>query len=114
MDNQDWILKQMELLGQGFGMLMKKEFSSIDLGEIKDENGKSFSVREIITNYMMERQYEKAFHVVNSLKYKFSVYDFEVVSDWFISTLKLESKVGVAGIDQLKISEYSERLKDLL
>ena len=63
---------------------------------------------------MKEKNYEKAFDIVNSLKYKLSVYDFEIVSDWFISSLKLENKRGNADLVQLKIIEYSERLKDLL
>jgi hypothetical protein len=114
MDNQDWILKQMDAIALGFGLLLKKEISSINLGEIKDEHGKSTSVRELIVKYMDEKKYDEAFYLVNSLKYKLSYYDFEVVSNWFISNLNLGIQNGNINLDQLKISQYSEKLRNLL
>lgn len=113
MDNQDWLLRQTELIGQGIGILMKKKLSSVNLGEIKDENGNSNPVKKILLNYMKEKDYDHAFQLVNSLKYKLSYYDFEIVSDWFITSLEVENQKKTVDLDQL-IIKYSKSLKALL
>lgn len=110
---QDWLMRQFKAVGSGIGMLLKKEMSAIDLGEIQVNDGETISRETLLKEYLEAGDYQQAFLLVNSLKYKMSFYEFNIVADWFIRYLKELSETA-APISPRLIDEYHDKLRDLL
>lgn len=85
---EDWIMRQIKQAVNGIGYLLKKQIDAVELGEIQLETGETVSTYTLILNCIEEKKFHEAFLLVNSLKYKLSVYDFKTVSKWFIDLLK--------------------------
>ncbi|GCF92817.1 hypothetical protein NRIC_07080 [Enterococcus florum] len=111
---EDWLMRQIKLAGEGIGIVLKKKVSVNQLKEIQISDGKTISRIDLIMNHMALSQYEEAFLLVNALKYQLSVYDFEQVSGWFISLLLTAQKEGVNTLDDETIERYRELLSSLL
>lgn len=110
---QDWLMRQFKAVGSGIGMVLKKELSAIDLGEIQVNDGKTISRERLLNKHLEAGEYQQAFLLVNSLKYKMSVYEFNAVADWFIATLKKLPESAIP-ISPIRIDEYHDKLRALL
>lgn len=109
---QDWLMRQFKSVGTGIGMVFKKDLSSIELGEIQI-TGETISREELLKEYLESGDYQQAFLLVNSLKFKMSVYEFNIVADWFITYLKRLPESAVP-ISSTLIDEYDDKLRALL
>ncbi|WP_314063379.1 hypothetical protein [uncultured Vagococcus sp.] len=110
---QDWLMRQFKAVGSGIGMVLKKELSAIDLGEIQVNDGETISREELLNKHLETGEYQQAFLLVNSLKYKMSVYEFNAVADWFIDRLKKLPESAMP-ISPIQIDEYHHKLRELL
>lgn len=111
---EDWLLRQMKLVGEGIGQLLKKQIDSVKFGEIQNENGDVISRKTMILTYLEAEEFEQAFLLGNSLKYKLSVYDFNCASKWFIDLLKNIQQQKPNKLNENTIERYSEILAQLM
>ncbi|MEI5995416.1 hypothetical protein [Candidatus Enterococcus mansonii] len=110
----DWLMRQVKLVGEGIGHILKKQNNSFEFGEFENENGETVSRKKAILDYIESEQYEQAFLLVNSLKYKLSVYDFDNASIWFIRCLNSINKQNPDTIEIDTIERYSKALSHLM
>ncbi|MDT2814974.1 hypothetical protein P7H60_04345 [Vagococcus carniphilus] len=110
----DYIMRQIKLAGEGIGMVLKKKVSSETLGEIQKENGEFVSRMDLILDYLAKGKFDESFALVNSLKYKMSVLDFQNVSYWFIKQLKHVQNNYSEKLTNERIDHYQVLLNDLL
>ena len=110
----DFIMRQIKLAGEGIAVMLKKEISKDSLGEIQREDGSFVSRMDLILDHLKNRKIQEAFQLVNSLKYKTSYYEFEQISSWFIKLLKSLQKEAPSLLDDLTIEAYQNQLDDLL
>ncbi len=109
----DWLMRQFKAVGSGIGMVLKKELSSVELGDIQVNEGEAIS-REVLLNELLANgEYQQAFLLVNSLKFKMSLYEFNIVADWFIGYLK-KLPQDAEPISASRMEDYHEKLKALL
>lgn len=114
---EDYIMRQVKMVGELGGnliaQLLKLEQANIDLGEIQNESGENISRAEYLEQLVDDHRYHEAFLVVQSLKYKLSYYDFNIVSGIFIDYLKnlQESVKQTYGLTEEKIMDYQKQLK---
>ncbi|MHC5229495.1 hypothetical protein ACYSNW_14620 [Enterococcus sp. LJL99] len=111
---EDWLLRQIKLVGEGIGQLLKKQIDSVEFGEVQNENGDVISRKTMILTYLEAEKFEQAFLLVNSLKYKLSVYDFNCASKWFIDLLKNIQQQKPDKLNENIIERYSEILAQLM
>lgn len=110
----DYIMRQIKLMGEGIGMLFKKKISSETLGEIQREDGSMASRMDVILEYIEEHRIAEAVALVNSLKYKLSAYEFQNVSQWFMNLLKEYQKEHPEKLPDAELSHYRTVINDLL
>ena len=77
----DWIMRQVKLAGEGVGIILNKQVTSDDLGEVELANGEKISRYDLVLDYVKLKKFREAFQLVNSLKLTMSFYDFECISD---------------------------------
>lgn len=110
----DFLLRQIKLIGEGVTMLLKKQNSSVKFSDVEREDGAKISRMDLIIEYIESNRIQEAFLQVNILKYKLSFYGFEFVSKWFIQLLKEYQSNGTVTITEATIDTYQQRLKELL
>lgn len=110
----DYIMRQIKLIGEGIGMVLKKKVSSETLGEIQKEDGSKVSRMDIILEYIAEDRISEALALVNSLKYKMSAYEFQSVSQWFLNLVKIYQEENPNKISTNDLEHYQSVLNDLL
>lgn len=111
---EDWIMRQIKQAVDGIGYLLKKQIETIELGEIQLESGEIISTDSLILQYIEQKKFHEAFLLVNSLKYKLSLYDFKTVSKWFVDLLKAINQQSPESLSKEKIAYYQELLSQLL
>lgn len=111
---EDWIMRQIKQAVNGVGYLLKKQVDTIELGEIELESGETISRYDLILEYVQKQQFQEAFLLVNSLKYRMSVYDFKTISKWFTDLLKSINKENSELISIEEIEKYKELLSELM
>lgn len=110
----DYIMRQIKLIGEGIGMVLKKQVSSETLGEIQREDGSIASRMDVILEYIAEDRISEAVALVNALKYKMSAYEFQSVSQWFLNLLKKYQEQKPDKLSISKLEHYKTLLNDLL
>lgn len=110
----DFLMRQIKLTGEGIGVLLKKNVSRETMGEIQKQDGSFVSRMDLILEYIANDKIAEAFSLVNSLKYMLSAYDFQNVSSWFIKLLRNYQQGFPQKLTIDKIDYYNERLTDLL
>lgn len=110
----DFLMRQIKLTGEGIGVLLKKNVSRETMGEIQKQDGSFVSRMDLILEYIANDKIAEAFSLVNSLKYMLSAYDFQNVASWFIKLLRNYQQGFPQKLTVDKIDYYSERLADLL
>ncbi|MGY3747585.1 hypothetical protein ACWN8P_10005 [Vagococcus salmoninarum] len=110
----DFIMRQIKLMGEGIGILFKKKISSESLGEIQSEEGTTVSRMDLLLEYIADDRISEAVLLVNSLKYKMSVYDFQNVSHWFLNLLKDYQGEKPDLLSNTELEHYRSVLNDLL
>lgn len=110
----DFIVGQLKLIGEGIGVVLKKESPKEALGEIEKKDGTRVSRMDTVLQYIAENRISEAFALVNALKYRLSFYEFQGVSDWFMKQLKeyQHNKPDLLSINDLH--HYQTILDDLL
>lgn len=114
MYEEDWFMRQIKMIGEGFAIILQKKLSASELGELKLTDGQTVSREELLLDYLKDADYQQAFLLVNSLKYKLSVMDFNIVSEWFIKHLDSLPENPEKGLTAETIKGYQEKLQDLL
>ncbi|MBE9389939.1 hypothetical protein [Vagococcus salmoninarum] len=110
----DFIMRQIKLMGEGIGILFKKKISSESLGEIQSEEGTTVSRMDLLLEYIADDRISEAVLLVNSLKYKMSMYDFQNVSHWFLNLLKDYQGEKPDLLSNEELEHYRSVLNDLL
>lgn len=110
----DYIMRQIKLIGEGIGMVLKKRVTSETLGEIQKEDGTLVSRMDVVLECIAENRIAEAVALINVLKYKMSAYEFQSVSQWFLTLLKeyQQQKPDILMDDEL--NHYQLILNDLL
>ncbi len=107
-------MRQIKLMGEGIGILFKKKISSESLGEIQSEEGTTVSRMDLLLEYIADDRISEAVLLVNSLKYKMSMYDFQNVSHWFLNLLKDYQGEKPDLLSNEELEHYRSVLNDLL
>ena len=110
----DFIMRQIKLIGESIGMLLKKKVSSEYLGEIQREEGTTISRMDLLLEYITDDRISEAVLLVNSLKYQMSMYDFQNVSHWFLNLLKDYQGEKPDLLSNTELEHYRSVLNDLL
>lgn len=110
----DYIMRQIKLIGEGIGIVLKKKISSETLGDIQKEDGTLVSRMDLVLSYLSENRIPEAVSLVNALKYKMSAYEFQNVSQWFLSLLKEYQQQKPNMITNEELNHYQFILNDLL
>ena len=113
MDN-DYIMRQIKLAGEGFAKLFKKDISKDFLGEVHKDAVTSVSRMDLVLEYINTDKYYDAFILINDLKLKMSYFDFQQVTDWFIKLLREKQQSSPDKLNYIEIEYYKERLNDIL
>lgn len=113
MDN-DIIMRQIKMIGEGIGLVLKKKVSSETLGEIQREDGSYVSRMDLVLAKIENHQIKEAFTLVNCLKYKMSAYEFQGVSSWFMEVLTKYSEDYPNLLSRDKLQHYEELINDIL
>lgn len=90
----DYIMRQIRLASEGIARLFKKDISKDFLGEVQREDSSRVSRMDLVLEHVNNHQYHEAFLLINALKFKMSLYDFQQVTDWFIKLLR-ERQSGI-------------------
>lgn len=114
MMEEDFIMRQIKLVGEGIAVLLKKDISQDTLGEIQREDGSFTSRYDLVLDYLNEGRINEAFLLINSLKYKMSYYDFEQTSSWFCQLLREYQTRNPEQLTEKTYLSYKEKLNDLL
>lgn len=110
----DIIMRQIKMIGEGIGMVLKKKVTTDTLGEMQTEGGTVVSRMDIILEYIAENRIKEAVILVNSLKYKMSAYEFKGVSQWFLSLLKEYQQQKPEILTNDDLNHYQVILNDLI
>lgn len=110
----DYIMRQIKLIGEGIAMVLKKKTSTESLGEVQKEDGSLVPREVLISEYLAENKVSEAVTLVNALKYKMSAYDFQGVSQWFMGQLKEYQAHKPSSLSQNDLERYQLILDDLL
>ncbi|MGX7031664.1 hypothetical protein [Vagococcus zengguangii] len=107
---EDFLMKQFKTIGQSIGIILKKELTSFHLGEELDVNGQLVSRADLLSDSLDQNDFEGAFTLIDSLKYKLSYLDYTMLADWFINYLEKEKATLIS--DQ-QIQTFKEALNSL-
>lgn len=110
----DYIMRQIKLIGDGIGIVLKKKITADTLGDIQREDGSIVSRVDLILEYIAQNKIAEAVTLVNALKYKMSAYDFQGVSQWFLSLLKEYQQKQPEVISDKDLNHYQTVLNNLL
>ena len=110
----DYIMRQIRLAGEGFAKIFKKDISKDFLGEMQREDSSKVSRMDLVLEYINDKRFNEAFLLINELKFKMSYYDFQQVTDWFIKLLREYKVDHPLEIETETIEEYKTRLNALL
>lgn len=108
----DFLMRQIKLAGEGIGQLFKKDISKQTLGDVQKEDGTVINRMDLIKEYLAVSK--PAFQLINELKFKLSYYDFEQVSAWFIHLLKDQQATAPDLITTDQINQFRKKLAQLL
>lgn len=107
-------MRQIKLMGEGIGMVLKKKITVDTLGEIQKEDGTMVSRMDIILECIAENRISEAVALVNTLKYKMSAYEFQGVSQWLLELLKEYQNQQPELLTDNEIDRYRVILNDLI
>lgn len=111
---EDYIMRQIKLVSESIGILLKKKSSQPSIAEVQREDGSKTSRVDTIIEYIAEDRIPEAFILVNELKYYLSNYDFQNVASWFIDLLKTYQKDHPEALATADIERYQVLLSQLL
>lgn len=116
----DYIVKQLKVIGEGAGAAIASVFrldkSQVDLGEVEDEQGNVVSGNDLLETYLNSGMVHKGFLLIQAKQAKLSYFEFSVLKSYFIRYLKElseEDKVKLA-IDATKIAYYQRKIDDFV
>ncbi|MGX4685356.1 hypothetical protein JNUCC83_00400 [Vagococcus sp. JNUCC 83] len=110
----DYIMRQIRLASEGIARLFKKDISKDFLGEVQKEDSSRVSRMDLVLEHVDNHQYHEAFLLVNALKFKMSLYDFQQVTDWFIKLLRERHANYPLELTSEDIETYKTKLNALL
>lgn len=104
---EDYILRMTKIMGLGISQLFNKEmFEQLELKEEQNLFNKGAPFAQLYTDLMNKQKYDLLVRLIQSIKFKLPLYEYEELIDFFMMDLKNKST-----LNELQVEDYVKQLK---